>query len=261
MIVVSMPTYRTPPRLLERAVMSVLDDPAVDRLVVTVDGGEALDRWPADRRLRVLERSDNRGRYWRDATVLAALDDDDWFAVHDADDVTVRPRWQRIVDADCDAVLTPIVRQRGTSERVQPVAISRIDGRTWTHVTHWCGQAATVARWRAAGGIRPDLRMGYDALATLLLCLTGPVEVVPDAAYRWCRRAGSMTTEGPAKIGSIQRERVRRDLRTLHARCVDERDAGGDVAGLVQASVPPDVSAQVAVEAHEVRALIGGQDG
>ena len=255
MIVVSMPSWRTPPALLDRAVRSVLADPAVDWLVLALDGEEdGPVRLPRDSRLVTVRDGAHRGRYWRDAVALAALDPADWFGVHDADDYMTAPRFSALTSAG-DAVLAPVTRERNGQRRVQPINRRGLDGRTWCHVTHWGGQTATVERWRRAGGIRPDYRIGWDSVATLLLCLTGEVRTTGRATYTWCRRQDSLTTRPETRMGSTVRERVRRELRGIHQRSVDAADQGrlDDVAAIAADGLPERVAAQVRDEAAALR--------
>ena len=241
MLFVSMPTYRTPPDLLARAVLSVLDQTAPDvRLIVTNDGGPPL-ALPPHSRLIVDDRETNRGRYWRDATVLAAarlIDPDGWFAVHDADDWSEPDRFARLLDVarPTGAALAHYWRHQidGRTFVATPALDLPDDGRL-RHVGHWCSGVYSIARMDAAGGIHPGYRIGFDTLHTLMMRRTGPLAVDPTPGYHWCRRNGGLSTARETRQGSRVRYRAKLLLGNLYR----DAFATDDPGAVIRADVKP----------------------
>lgn len=233
MLVVSVPTYRTPRELLDRALAGLLAQTLEHLAIVVVnDGGEPLTGLPRDDRLVLLELPENRGRYFADAVVTRALSSrpGTFWSPHDADDHSEPERFEKLLPSAVDgAVLAPYWRhQPGRGSQVQQLrvdAIAKPTGR-FSHVGHWCAGAYTVKRLELAGGIHPGYRIGFDTLHTLMIALTGPVAIHDEAAWHWHRRTnGSLTSDPATRIGSIHREGVRRQLRALYRTAWERRHA------------------------------------
>lgn len=223
MLTVSMPTFNTPRRLLDRAVRSVLTQDVDLRLVVVNDGGSepSLHDHP---RLDVRNITENRGRYFCDATVLASCDTR-WFAVHDADDWSEPGRYRPLIGAAAGGVaFAPYYSHRAGRARTR--ASRTFDG-GFEHLTHWAAAVFDVDRLQRAGGIHPGFRVGYDTLLLLMVSLTGPVAYVPTPTYHYCRRnAGTLTSDPRSDGRSDLRARTRTQLRHLWAQASSADDPG-----------------------------------
>lgn len=265
MLTVSIPTWRTPPELLERSVRSVLDSQDVDlRLVVVVDGEQRIPRLPADDRLIVHELATNRGRYFADAVVVEAVETspDHAWAPLDADD-WVDPRHYRRMTAaleGSDGVVVSSYWRREPGRRPKLVEPTRrlsmpADG-TFRHLIHWCSGIYRADRVHLAGGVHPGYRVGYDTLFVLLLRMTGPVEVLRRPGYHWeRRREGSLTTSPETRFGSPHRVEARRGLVDLH----DRAWAAGPrrVGSVVRGDIRADLRADVLEESDRLRRELG----
>ena len=250
MLTVSMPTYRTPPELLDRAITSVVEQtyPQV-RLVVVNDGGPPLGLpliWTTHPAVTVYDLEDNRGRYWCDSMVLAATTDG-WFAVHDADDWSEPDRFARLIDvAGPDgAALARYWRHQldGRTTLAEP-RIRRPDGRLH-HLGHWCSGVYTVDRMEQAGGIHPEFRVGFDTLHTLMIRLTGPLAVDETPGYHWTRREGSLSTAKDTRQGSRFRHRTRLRLERIYRDAYAAWRRGDDPGQVIRDDVPSSVRAEI----------------
>lgn len=274
-IIVSMPTYCTPPRLVQRAIGAVLGQTYQDlRLVVTIDGPDHETRswlyeWArslGDDRLAIWERSANRGRYWSDAVVLRATDSP-LFAVHDADDAA-RPRWLEtlatglsLTPGAAAAFGTQVVHRLNGRTVAEPV--KRYDaGRGLQHLTHMAGLYSR--EWlEGVGGPHPAFRVGFDTLLTALPHLTGhSVAVVDEPLYDRYKRRLSLTTHTDTGMRSRYRAQVAAALATLWQMIVDTGETSVEAAALTLAGYPSpqqydSLDEQVDLEADRLRAVLG----
>lgn len=260
-LVVSMPTFRTPRDLLDRAVRSVLDQTYEDLLLVVVnDGGERLSGMPSDSRLMVWDMDRNRGRYFADAVVTRALSSRlDWlWSVHDADDWSEPERFDRLLPhAEDGAVISPYWRHQRGKTWVQEPARDRVRKPTegFVHIAHWVSGAYTVERVERAGGVHPGFRIGFDTLFVRMLVLTGPVGIAEDKGYHWCRRtSGSLTSSPETRFGSQRRAAAKQRLVRLDREAWDRRHE--DPGSVIRESVKPEIGEQVEVEAGRLSEAI-----
>lgn len=266
MLTVSVPTYNTPPRLLARALDGLLAQTVPElRVVVTVDGGAVPDLpGMADPRVTVHVRDRNRGRYFSDAVVLAALDPDGWFAVHDADDWAEPTMYAELLDAagEGGAATAPFWRHELPRSGRRRAAVvqdpqPQAPAAGFRHITHWCAGAQTVERARRAGGVHPGYRIGFDTLFSLMVALTGPVAVADVARWHWHRRNGSLTHSKATHPGSVQRGKAKAALVRLYTRAWDVYRQGGDPGRVIRDDVAAAVAAEVEAEADRLRELLG----
>lgn len=259
-VTVSMATYNTPPDLLHLAIGSVLTQTHRDlRLIVVNDGGDPLPPMPRDSRLTVVDLPTNRGRYFVDAAVLATIDDGA-FAILDADDRLHPEHLDRLLDRlpEGDGVAVgPYLRldPGETTPTHRPVNRELLlrEGARWGHITHWCAGLSTVDRVRAAGGILPVPKVGFDTLHLLLLAMTGPVTVTEEATYTWVRRHGSLTSDRRTGFHSSAREQAKRTLMRVHAEAVRARREGRPIPPILDRRWPDPLRAAVANAADRVR--------
>lgn len=250
-LTVSMPTYQTPKPLLDRAVASVVGQDVSLRLVVVNDGGPPVD---IDHpRVTVLNLPANRGRYFADAVVLAACDTE-WFTVHDADDWSDPGRYGRLLDLGrvSGAVIAPHVSRKASGPKVAQPRPVDAPPETFTHLAHWCSGVYTTERMKAAGGIHPGFRIGFDTLHTLMMVLTGPVTVDPVPSYHYCRRPGSLSKAPTSNRRSPQRRQAALRLSYLYRRALVSSDPGATI----RTDIPQDLADAVSVEAERLRGML-----
>lgn len=253
MLVVSMPTYRTPRELLDRAIDSVLQQTHRGlRLVVVNDGGEPLRRLPRSKRLVVYTLPRNYGRYFADAVVTRAIAvEPDWvWSVHDADDWSERDRYANLLPHMHEgAVMSSYWRdrsQRGKRTKIlqQPVRDRLLNPRPgFTHIGHWVAGLYTSERVQRAGGIHPGFRVGFDTQFVRMVAMTGPINVVDMPQYWWCRRnAGSLTTSPDTRFGSPHRVAAKKRLMALDEKAWNTPDDPGSV---IRDDIDPAVADEV----------------
>lgn len=260
-LTVSVPTYNTPPRLLARALDGLLAQTVQDlRVVVTADGGPVpLLPGMDDPRVTVFTRPHNRGRYYADAVVLAACDPDGWFAVHDADDWAEPEMYAELIAAAGEgwAATAPFWRHDINRPPVVQAPQPQTPNAGFRHITHWCAGVTSVDRARAAGGVHPGFRIGYDTLWSLMVALTGTVAVADVARWHWQRRNGSLTRSKATHPGSVERGKAKAALVRLYTQAWDVYTQGGEPGRVIRDDIDPALAADVEADAARLRDLLG----
>ena len=256
--VVSIPTWRTPPKLLERSVRSALASDAEPLVVLVEDGRDLHADYdpPTHDRLIRHRLAENRGRYFADAVVVGALAPEQWWAPLDSDDWVEPGHWREVLmtAASTGAAVSSYERadERNRRRYVQNPSRARLAGQpteAFHHLAHWCSGVYRADRVERAGGIHPGFRVGFDTLFVLMLYLTGPIETTAEGGYHWERRnGGSLTTSRETRFGSPHRIAAKERLVALYRQAWAERD--GDPGAVVRRDVEPALRDDVARESE-----------
>ncbi len=254
-VTVVMPYWRTP-GTVRRAVDAVLDQTHTDlRLWVINDGDRDTPPWPhladvTDPRLVRFDLPDNRGRYFCDATAIAAAPRESWIAIHDSDD-WAEPTWlQRLlgvaIEQDAVAAVCPqwLHFDRPGRDRpdrkLEPIRFPlRAHPGLMRHLAHHAGVYRTDVAQHLGG--HPGYRIGFDTLWINLMTMVGTVAVANRPLFNRGIRAGSLTTSPDTGMGSAARRLARASLADLYARCLHSRDP----AAVLRDDVPADLATLV----------------
>lgn len=215
-VTVSMPTWRTPPALLRRAVQSVLGQTHRDLMLVVVGDGEIPSLGDVkDSRLVVWSLPENRGRYFIDAVVARAAQTP-WFTVHDSDDWSDPHRLERMLARSSGAEVVAGAETVHTSTR----ASHKLDPKRFNHykMDHLFHISALYRTEVIDGLIHPGFRVGYDTLLSNLLTLSTDVRFSPEPHYHRCFRPGSLTNSPATGMSSPTRRRAVVELNALFQR-------------------------------------------
>ena len=287
-VVISVPTYNTAPELLERAVLSLLKQTHQDIVVVVVnDGGEEPKLTSTDSRLHLVSLPENRGRFFCDAVVTAALPVGDavLWKPHDADDWAEPDGVETLVAAVRDgAAFAPYWhhKQKGSVSLVRPDAktirrpkpaydfpawhrlVSRaralgvpaphVRWTPWRSGASWCSGIYSRERILRAGGIRPDFRVGYDSLFVRMVCLTGDVGIAGEGAYHYDRTANpsSLTQSSATKRESTARKLAHGRMIAINREAYPAADPGSVIRG----GVDPESAERVALQAARLAPIL-----
>jgi glycosyltransferase involved in cell wall biosynthesis len=252
-LTVSMPTYNTDPKLLKRAVNSVLkqDYPNL-RLVVINDAGGKI-KLPKDNLIFSLDLKENKGRYFCDAVTLLSLDDG-WFAVHDSDDWSESGMYSALMDAaqDNGAAFGPYWRHEiGKDPYVWQIK-ENPRKRFLTRVS-WVSGVCSVERMWQAGGINPSFRVGFDTLSTLLVMRTGKFGRIDTPFYHYEKTPGSLTMSKDTGMKTKMREESRRRLTFLYNRAQIDLRRKKQLKNLIYMTAPPELRAEAEDYANQLR--------
>ena len=240
-IVVSIPTYNTPPVLLRRSVQSVLQQTHDDVLIVVVwDGGSRTPLGLSDPRLIEFGWEENYGRFFADAVVTQALalrknvlwkphDADDWsepyalellansqvdgvsFSPHFVHETGLEPRVQRLNEKILHRPRKP---RRLHTARMVARRLKRGGIRIPSQITNvvsggasWCSGLYSLERVARAGGVHPEFRTSYDSMFVRLVARTGRVGLTTVPTYHYDRTGTeSLTRSRATSTGSDVRE-------------------------------------------------------
>ena len=217
-----------------QAVQSVLAQTHDDLTVVVVNDGDPDPPWKLldhieDPRLVRFDLSENRGRYFADAVVLAAATSP-YFAPHDADDWSEPDRLRILLQSlreahaigAVGAYLMHYDRARSRPEcrsRVREPLADRLQDRA-LHLGLF-----EVNALRAVGGYYAGFRVGFDTLLLNLLQMTGPIAFVDEPLYHHRVRAGSLTSAPQTGMRSAYRRSVTKQLADLYTEARREHRA------------------------------------
>lgn len=264
-VTVSIPYHGTPDTI-RRAVDAVLAQTHSDLLcVVTCDGDTATPPWPAladlaDPRLVRFALPENRGRYYADATVLAASSTP-WFTMHDADDAA-DPRWLETMLAAAAETGAEVVLTAQTVHQLNGRAVT-MRPKPWTgrYAAHGHMAGLWSTAWlRSIGGPHPGYRVGYDTIMTGAACALGAATLLQEPLYHRHRRAGSLTTAPGTGMKSAVRAAVVKELRRLWPLLSAAAAVGPDAVREVLASTRIGAGAAdtVAADAARLREILDG---
>ena len=214
-----MPWYGAP-ELLERAVRSVLAQTYTDlRLVVMGDGAEP-PLAVRDPRLVVVTLSTNRGPYFAHQALLLASDDE-WFAVHDADDWSSSTHITKLMATGHDAAVPgSLCFHRAGAPRAGRGDGGIQEGRR----IGWHTGIFRTERLRSIGGYEADCRLSQDTHMLRILERTGRLtRRRGDPTYHRWKRPGSLTTAKTTGLKSQARFDARQQNRNRLAVCLQLR--------------------------------------
>lgn len=222
LVTVSVPTWKTPVKLLERAIASVLDGKHRNVRVVCISDGEQRPGWAdlspelhKDPRLICIASPKNMGPYFNHDVVLRAASGP-WFAVQDSDDESHEDRFRLQLTTmhhqRAEAVHSPIIQVDGTERRTL-----RGSARTSPEFSHHANHFGlySVGALLALGGYHGGFRVGYDTIVTSYLNLLTSVYMTQSPLYTRYARAGSLTDDAATGHRSKARQETRRSLRQL----------------------------------------------
>lgn len=254
LLTVSMPVYNVDPKLLARAVKSVLNQDYKNlRLVVINDAGAPV-KLPKDSRLVYLELNENRGRFFCDAVTLLSLDSG-WFAVHDSDDWSNKKMYSKLINAAEPygaAYCAYVLHRPGLKPKKMEV---KDDRKTYGSIGSWAAGVRTVDRMWAAGGLCPHYRVGFDTLNNLLTIKTGDYAVLDEALYHYDKRPESLTTAKKTALKSSYREGNKKRLIVLYNKAQRDLRRGIDIKRTVYMSSPQETRAEAEKYANQLRAM------
>jgi len=200
---VSIPVWRTPVALVDRAVESCLANSSVQTVVVTGDGAP-VDYWHADRRVLVWHTPVQRGRYFVDDVVSRACRTP-YFTVHDADDYSDAGRLDRLLLEEADVAYTDREtthldgrKQMRYAKTVPPYPVDIIWGVMALYRTEF-----------VRGLFHPGFRVSWDALLDNIgFQFAARRRHVRGPLYRIVKRPGSLTTDNATRLRSEYRKAV-----------------------------------------------------
>lgn len=238
--------------MLVRCVQSLLNQTHKDFRVLVIGDGKEPGLRCGDSRVQVYTLPENRGAYFARAVALAATDTEH-HGVVDADD-WVEPHWlETMLGTGASAVQhgSRFVEENGrtTVEAWQharrPLATKLL------HYTSHTGVYETE-RLRQAGGYSPAFRMSYDSLLVSALRLQGDVEIVDEPLYHRRVHSASLTKNPSTRIGSAQREPIRRKLDATYRKMYRVRNAPARVQSILDSLTPQSMWEEVRTHAEKV---------
>lgn len=198
--------------MLARCVQSLMGQTHKDFRVLVIGDGREPQLLCGDSRVQVYTLPENRGAYFARAVALAATETTH-HAVVDADD-WVEPHWlETMLGTGASAVQhgTRFVEDGAETSVVEWKHARRELASKLIHYTSHTGVYETQ-RLRQAGGYSPAFRMSYDSLLVSVLRLQGEVVIVDEPLYHRRVHKGSLTQAPATRIGSAQREPIKRKL-------------------------------------------------
>jgi glycosyltransferase involved in cell wall biosynthesis len=253
LLTVSIPTYNTDPKLLKRAVSSVLkQDYENIRLVVVNDGGKK-PKLPKDSRIFTIDLEENRGRYFCDAVTLLSLDSG-YFAVHDSDDWSEKKMYSSLMSAaeETGAAYAPYWRHEIGKE---PYVWEIKDNPRKKFITRvsWASGVYSVERMWKAGGINPSFRVGFDTLHTLLMMRTGKFGRVDTPFYHYEKNLGSLTMSQNTGMKTKSRLNAKKRLIFLHNRAEMDIRRKKSLKNLIYQGAPEDLKKEAEAYAEVLK--------
>lgn len=224
-VAVSVSAWRTPDRLVARAVASVLRGKHRNVHVVLVqDGDERPVELPGDLqddpRLVHVRSPWNMRPYFNHDAVLRALGAQSLFAIQDSDDESHPARLatqiSAMVHARADACYTPVtnVSVDGSRTKVGSTLRGLSD--------RFCHRADQFGVWSGAslmrlGGYYAGFRVGFDSVITSTVALLGRVSTLHAPLYTRYRRAESLTRSAETGHRSAFRRAEKAKLSAFYA--------------------------------------------
>ena len=211
-IVVSVPYFGTPKRLLKRAVESALFSSVKPVVVVVADGGPLHNLSILNHpRCVTFVLPQNLGRYFSDNLVIDSLPSECFWAPLDSDDYVSPLHYSHLSESLIDgAAVSPTLwgTRRLRRTIVKPVDRQLLDDTDSLEPgAAWVSGLYSSTRLKLAGGLHPEARVGYDVLFLKLLRMSGRIGIASTAGYHVIRRGNSLTTARASRHGSEIRQR------------------------------------------------------
>ena len=254
---VSIPFYGDS-EMLGRCLRSLYHQTHKDfRVLVIADGVEPDTRryFPNDSRFEVYTLPENRGAYFARAVALEATDTSH-HAVVDADD-WVEPHWlETMLGTGASAVQhgSRFVEDGDQSDVVMWKHARRELATKLIHYTSHTGVYETQ-RLRQAGGYSPAFRMSYDSLLVSVLRLQGDVAIVDEPLYHRRVHRDSLTQASATRIGSAQREPIKRKLDAAYRKMYRVRKNPERVQAILDSLTPQQMWDEVRTYAEKVKGV------
>lgn len=239
--------------MLARCVTSLQQQTYKDIKILVIADGKEPFLLHNDPRIQVYTLPENRGAYFARAVALEATETSH-HAIVDADD-WVEPHWletmlatgasavqhgSRFVESGAETAVMEWKHAR------RPLATKLI------HYTSHTGVYETE-RLRQAGGYSPAFRVSYDSLLVSVLRLQGEVAIVDEPLYHRRVHDGSLTKRPETRIGSAQRESVRRTLDMAYRRMYRLRRNPAKIRALLNNLTPTHLWEEVRQHAQKVK--------
>lgn len=253
MITIGIPFYGDE-EMLVKCVQSLLNQTHKDFRILVIGDGKEPRLSCGDSRVDVYTLPENRGAYFARAVALEATDTA-FHGVVDADD-WVEPHWlETMLGTGASAV------QHG-SRFVEEVGNTSVQ--VWKHarrelatkLIHYTSHTGVydTQRLRLAGGYSPAYRVGYDSLLCSVLRLQGHVEIVDEPLYHRRVHTESLTQAPATRIGSAQREPIKRKLDATYRKMYRLRAHPQRMRAQLEALTPP----QLWDEVHNYAKKVNG---
>lgn len=231
LVTVSVATWNTPVRLLERAVASVLNGTHRHIRVVVISDGEKEPSWKGlsdelkgDPRLVCIASPRNFGPYFNHDVVLRAASGP-WFAIQDSDDYSHPTRFHQLHKSihahRAEAVHTNVL-QIETNKKRHVLRGSAQAGEAWSHRANHFGLYSVSALLKL-GGYHAGFRVGYDTNLTGFLNLLAVTKMAPKTLYTREKRPQSLTRHRKTGHGSALRKAHKAALRRMWDQAVTKR--------------------------------------
>jgi len=224
LVAVSIPVWKTPLDVFERALASILNQTHKNIVVLVSSDGEDSPSYLGsklinDPRVVTFRSPENHGPYWYHHIAWMASGAP-FFAVQDADDVSDPNRIAELLrgvrEYSADVAFPSVVDHRsdGSVSTIVPSQDRAVIGRELRHpMDHfWLVRSSFI---KAIGGYYCGTKMGADSLLTSMAVMLGRCVAVPSARYHRYSRDGSLTRHPDTGHRSKQRDYAKRKLQGI----------------------------------------------
>jgi glycosyltransferase involved in cell wall biosynthesis len=239
---VTIPTFKTPPEMLRRAVLSVLEQTHRDLRLIVVCDGEPIHRAQealvglSDARMNLLSHEVNQGRYACDHNLVrsiaqrepgqlwAPLDSDDWAELDWLEKLLA---WKDAADADVAFCNHRIHRSSRAGQRIEVAKPwDGTDRLAWHAHLSGLWSVDFVVRW---GLTNPRWRIGWDTIMTSAPWVLGRATICPLPLVNRTVRPNSLTTARATRFGSPARAEARRRCQQVWSEIVANPNLASEI--------------------------------